>query len=491
MYDSLTSIVERDAYNSILYVVLGGILLLSVFHLVMFFQNRDRAYLLYSAYTFFSFVAYLPMAESGFAKSISEVLNLDQFTKDFFTIIFNCFYFFFFTEFLNIKKISIKWYRIIVLPVFVLIFIAFLSLFLHYFMGYDGFFNYFKMVFIYLVTIQTVISFYILSKVDNNLKYYIVFGGLILFACSVIGDKAVRQIPGIDISRKMGDFIFFLGLLIENMAFSFALGHKQRMNYQDKVAFQQNFIAQLQKNEMLKDEINRDNEKRLIIENEKIKYLQEISDLKLSVLQSQMNPHFIFNALNSIKYYILESDTQNAVDYLTKFSKIIRTILLASKEKEFTLSQELQTLQLYADIENLRFHNHIQFSINITPEIDVDIVKLPPMVLQPFIENAIIHGVATVDYKKITINVSVKDEAVEISITDNGIGRKEAGKRKSIIKNKTKSLGTEIAAEMLKNYFNNEGYKLQYIDLYENDIPTGTKIIISIPKPRYLRNKYA
>ena len=185
MYDSLSSIIERDAYNSILYVVLGGILLLSVFHLVMFFQNRDRAYLLYSAYTFFSFVAYMPMAESGFAKSISETLNLDHFTKDFFTIIFNCFYFFFFTEFLNIKKISIKWYRIIVLPVFVMILIAFVSFFLHYFLAYDGLFNSFKNVFIYLVTIQTVISFYILSKVDNDLKYYIVFGGLILFACSV------------------------------------------------------------------------------------------------------------------------------------------------------------------------------------------------------------------------------------------------------------------------------------------------------------------
>ena len=242
---------------------------------------------------------------------------------------------------------------------------------------------------------------------------------------------------------------------------------------------------------MIKDEIKKKNKKRLIIENEKIKYMQEISDLKLSVLQSQMNPHFIFNALNSIKYYILENDTQNAVDYLTKFSKIIRTILLASKEKEFTLSQELQTLQLYVAIENLRFHNHIQFCINIAPEIDADIVKLPPMVLQPFIENAIIHGVATVDDKKISVNVSVKDQAVEISISDNGIGREEAGKRKSIIKNKTKSLGTEIAAEMLKNYFNNKGYKLQYIDLYENDIPTGTKVLISIPKPRYLGNKYA
>ena len=164
MYDSLSSIIERDAYNSILYVVLGGILLLSVFHLVMFFQNRDRAYLLYSAYTFFSFVAYMPMAESGFAKSISETLNLDHFTKDFFTIIFNCFYFFFFTEFLNIKKISIKWYRIIVLPVFVMIFIALVSFFLYYFTGNDGLFNSFKNVFIYFSYTSLILNPFLLKS---------------------------------------------------------------------------------------------------------------------------------------------------------------------------------------------------------------------------------------------------------------------------------------------------------------------------------------
>lgn len=491
MYDSLSAIIERDAYNSILYLVLGGLLLLSVFHLVMFFQNRDRAYLLYSSYTFFSFVAYMPVAESGFADTISQTLGLDYYTKVFFTIVFNCIYFFFFTEFLAIKKINIKWYRVIVLPVFIFIVTATVGLMLHQIYGYDLLFNSFKNIFIYLVTIQTVISFYILSKVSNNLKYYVVFGGLILFACSVIGDKTVRELPWINLTKKMGDFIFFLGLFIENIAFSFALGHKQRIIYHEKVAFQQNFISQLQKNEMLKDEMNRDNEKRLIIENEKIKYLQEISDLKLSVLQSQMNPHFIFNALNSIKYYILENDTLNAVDYLSKFSKIIRTILSASTEKEFTLAEELQTIQLYVDIENLRFNNHISFSVNIAPEIDRNKVKLPPMVLQPFIENSILHGVATIEDKKISIDVSVKNNAVEICITDNGIGRSEAGKRKSIIKNKTKSLGTEIAAELLKNYFNDQKYHIQYIDLYEEDIAKGTKVVIAIPKPRYLRNKYA
>ena len=281
----------------------------------------------------------------------------------------------------------------------------------------------------------------------------------------------------------MGDFVYFAGLLIENVAFSFALGHKQRINYREKVEFHEGFIAQLQKNELLKDEMNRENEKRLLIENEKIKYLQEISDLKLSVLQSQMNPHFIFNALNSIKYYIIENDTQNAVIYLTKFSKIIRTILSASRIKEFTLSEEIQTIQLYVDIENLRFNNEMKFTVSNAANLDLDAIKLPPMVLQPFIENAIVHGIATVKNKKIDLEISLKNDAVQICITDNGIGRVEAEKIKSTIQNKVKSLGTKIAGEMLKNYFKDKKYRIEYIDLYENEIPCGTKVIIEIPKP--------
>ena len=229
--------------------------------------------------------------------------------------------------------------------------------------------------------------------------------------------------------------------------------------------------------------MNRENEKRLLIENEKIKYLQEISDLKLSVLQSQMNPHFIFNALNSIKYYIIENDTQNAVIYLTKFSKIIRNILSASRIKEFTLSEEIQTIQLYVDIENLRFNNEMEFTVSNVANLDLDAIKLPPMVLQPFIENAIIHGISTVKNKKIDLENSLKNDAVQICITDNGIGRIEAEKIKSTIQNKVKSLGTKIADEMLKNYFKDKKYRIEYIDLYENEIPCGTKVIIEIPKP--------
>ena len=476
------TMVEHDTYGGILYLVLGGLILLSLFHLAMYFQNRERSYLLYSVYCFFSFLAYIPLVEGGIVATFSPLLGFNDHTKILFTIVFNCIYFFFFAEFLNIKLHKPAWYRIMVYPAGALLIMGIFAFVTQRYFGTSHLYI-FKNLFTLLITVHTALCFYLLMKLKNNLKYYIIFGGLVLFVCSVIGIHFIRELPFINITRKMGDFIYFGGLLIENLAFSLALGHRQKITFNNKVSYQKGLVVQLKKNEMLKDQVNIENEKRLTAENEKFKYLQEISDLKLSVLQSQMNPHFIFNALNSIKYCILENDSQNALNYLTKFSKIMRTILTASKMKDFTLAEELHTLQLYVDIENLRFHEPIDFSIQIDQRINVDQVKLPPMVLQPYIENAILHGVSSVPDKKININISPRLDQVKICITDNGIGREEAGRLKTATENPAKSVGTDIARDMLKNYFGADRFAVEYEDVYNNGSPAGTKVHISIPQP--------
>ena len=481
MSEVLNFIVERDTYESILYAVLGGLLILSTYHLALFFQNRDQSYLLYSSYTFFSFLAYMPVTESGFLFDLSRLLHFDDYSKHYFTIIFNCIYFLFFAQFLEIKKTNKRWCQIIVIPIYLFIGISTLGFLLLKLGISEHVFSTFGNAFIYLITAQTIVSFYILSKIKNNFKYYIIVGGVILYLCSVIGQHTVRDLPFLNLTKKMGDFIYFVGLLLENIAFSFALGHRQRLNYRDKVDFNKNLISEMQKNAELSHKINSENEKRLSVENKQIKYLQEISDLKLSILQTQMNPHFIFNALNSIKYYILENDSENAVNYLTKFSKIIRTILISSTVKEFTLEEELQTLKVYVEIENLRFNKEIEFTISIDPQLKPAEIKIPPMILQPFIENAIVHGIALVDCKKIDLKVVAKPPYIEIHITDNGIGRKEAQKNRTRYQSSTKSLGTKIADGMLKNYFGPQSCKIEYHDLYENEMAMGTRVVLQIP----------
>lgn len=474
------SLIERDAHTHVLQMVLGALFMLSVYHLAMFLRNRDWSYLLYSSYTFFSFLAYLPVAEEGFLVIFCEMTGLNFDTKTLFTITFNCIYFFFFAEFLDIKSSNKKWYKTIVYPVSALLVAAAAAFALDKTVAH-GVLDSYNKLFILLITLQTAVAFNILIKIQNNLKYYILFGGLILFISSLLGESIVRNHPWINISRETGNIIYFAGLLVENLAFSLALGHKQKVIFDEKVEFHKEFVEALQKNEVLKYEVSRENEIRLTVENEKIKYMQQISDLKLTVLQSQMNPHFIFNALNSIKFCILENENEKAVNYLTKFSKIIRTILAASRMKEFTLAEELHTLQLYVDIENLRFTD-IEFNVNTAPQIDCETIKVPPMVLQPFIENAILHGLAQSHEKRLTLDIFEDSQSIKIHITDSGIGREAAKALKTTVYSNQKSMGVNIARGMLKSYFAPHDFSIEYKDLYNSGVPAGTRVKITLPK---------
>ena len=212
---------------------------------------------------------------------------------------------------------------------------------------------------------------------------------------------------------------------------------------------------------------------------------KHILTLEQDMLRSQMNPHFIFNSLNSIKLYIINNDKTNAVYYLNKFSKLIRKILMASKEKETSLHEELETMKLYLNIENIRFSNEIDFTITVEPSINTEIIKIPSLVLQPFLENSIWHGLSSKeDNKKIDLNVFQNEpNYITIEIIDNGIGR-VASEQLNLKKDlKRNSVGIDITKARLVNF--SESYTNSYIinieDLYENDKPTGTKIILQIP----------
>jgi len=144
-----------------------------------------------------------------------------------------------------------------------------------------------------------------------------------------------------------------------------------------------------------------------------LKQEKKILMLEQDMLRSQMNPHFIFNSLNSIKLYIINNDKENAVYYLNKFAKLIRKILVASSEKEIPLSNELDTMELYMNIENIRFSNAIAFNIIIDDNVSAHNIKVPSLILQPFIENALWHGLSS---KKEDKKIEVKVEKTNKSI---------------------------------------------------------------------------
>lgn len=213
---------------------------------------------------------------------------------------------------------------------------------------------------------------------------------------------------------------------------------------------------------------------------------KRVLTLEQQMLRSQMNPHFLFNSLNSIKLYIINNEQKNAVHYLNKFSKLVRKILEASSQKEIPLSEELGTMELYMNIENIRFSNEIDFKIEVEEGINIDNIKIPSLTLQPFLENSLWHGLSPKDgEKKIQINVKHKDKGhVTIEIMDNGIGRTMAEVNKENRVLKRKSLGISITKERLANFakdYQNK-FDVDILDLFdENGDPNGTKVVLDIP----------
>ncbi|TXN37458.1 tetratricopeptide repeat protein [Flagellimonas hymeniacidonis] len=213
---------------------------------------------------------------------------------------------------------------------------------------------------------------------------------------------------------------------------------------------------------------------------------KRVLSLEQNMLRSQMNPHFLFNSLNSIKLYIINNEQKNAVHYLNKFSKLVRKILEASSLKEISLAEELETVELYMNIENIRFSNEIDFKIAVDDNINIDNIKVPSLALQPFLENSLWHGLSPKNGEKmIHLNVKQKTQNhISIEIIDNGVGRgvAEANKENRVLKRK--SVGIRITKERLanfsKDYQNN--FEVDIVDLFDkNGVPKGTKVILDIP----------
>jgi len=211
-------------------------------------------------------------------------------------------------------------------------------------------------------------------------------------------------------------------------------------------------------------------------------------ELKQNLMRAQMNPHFIFNALNSIKLYIINNEKEQAVYYLNKFSKLMRIILNSSRQKEISLKEEIANSKLYVQIENIRFENSVNFDVVIPDDIPLENIKVPPLILQPFLENAIWHGLSLKKdgEKRLIIQLMNNTEAhyITILLIDNGVGRTKAMELKKQRVHHKKSLGIQLTKDRLKAFMKEFGrnFEISIIDLYNDDKSSnGTKVIIKIP----------
>ena len=216
----------------------------------------------------------------------------------------------------------------------------------------------------------------------------------------------------------------------------------------------------------------------------KLQFTKEIAEVEMKALRAQINPHFLFNSLNSINNYILKNDTKQASRYLVKFSQLVRSILNNSSNTYISLQEELNTIELYMLIEGMRFSNQFTYNIEVEEGLNTSTVNIPSLLLQPYVENAIWHGLLHKEGEK-NILISVKNlnnNAVSIIIEDNGVGRSAAQDIK--ITKHHKSFGMQLGESRLRllNQQNGQTAKVNVIDLYNNlKEPVGTKIDIVLP----------
>jgi LytS/YehU family sensor histidine kinase len=218
---------------------------------------------------------------------------------------------------------------------------------------------------------------------------------------------------------------------------------------------------------------------------EKIQLEKSLSKSILTSIKAQMNPHFFYNALNTIQAYIFTNDNRNASSYLAKFSKLTRMILEMSGKEKISLSEEIIALKLYLELEQVRFNDDFEFLIEVDQGIDPEMIKLPSMLIQPYVENSIKHGLLhKKGIKKVVISFLYQDGILKITIDDNGIGRKRSAELNKIRDEVYESFSTDANQKRLEilNRDSNSKISVSYFDKaddYQNSL--GTTVVAYIP----------
>jgi sensor histidine kinase YesM len=499
---SFLEVLENSNYNGIGWAVTSVLFYLSLYHFVLFIKSREKFYLFYSLYALINGINLIQRVKSVFTEAVytefSELFIHLNFPIQFASyLIFS----FFLIEILNFRKHFPKftsfftYYALITSSIF-----GILVLGRYVWDGYALMRGYYITVFMPCTLIFLIYGVYLTIKTGEKVRYYILAGYLILGVGSFIFAFLTFG-KDVSITNKF-QYIYYLAVLAENYLYTYALAIKQREVYEEKFEMQTMLLAKLQENEGLREELNKNLKGELKLKESQIAFLEadveeqrfaklsvdyekQITLLHLQSLRSQMNPHFIFNALNSIKVFLIESDKENAVLYLNKFAKLIRMVLESSREFKISLGEELDIAKLYVSLEAIRFEDGIDFTIDVERGISLRDTKVPPLVFQPFLENAVWHGLMPKKGpKSILIRVFSEEEGVVVSIRDNGIGRAASGKMKANQTIQKQSIGISLSSDRL-NFFNQSekfNYYFEILDHDGNSVERGTEAVFHLRK---------
>lgn len=212
---------------------------------------------------------------------------------------------------------------------------------------------------------------------------------------------------------------------------------------------------------------------------------RRMGDLEITALKSQMNPHFIFNCLTSIQKFVLNGEIAASNKYITGLAKLIRVTLINSSRSLVTVGEEVDYLSAYLALEKMRFKDGIDFSISVDPAIDRGSVLIPPMLIQPYVENALVHGLGAKDMGLLRVSIGKAGDGLMVIIEDNGVGRQEAAARKKSIRvegDASKGMGLTGDRIAILNKLYDGGASQEIVDLVDADGgPAGTRVVLRLP----------
>lgn len=436
-----------DFHSEIFSWIRGGLFVLFVYHLLIYFQNKSKLYLYYSLYLL---ALSIYLIKHVVSEDYSSIFLYTNFSVQFLAY---AAYIAFARDLLDSRTHLVKWDRYFEFAIKILLMLAVIFVIIQLLFGYD----FQKMAFTIvapLLSIFTLVSYYIvLTKIKESTALYFVIGSLIYVILANI--SFLEMFIGKEAFLNLGVqpmFFVYLGAILQCIIFSVIIGFIIKR------------IEQKSKNA----------EVRLAVK------LKEMEELKMTALQSQMNPHFLFNSLNSINSFIIKNDVEKASDYLTKFSKLIRVILNSSASPVSKLSEELDILALYVKMEQMRVSGGFDYVVNIDKNVNLDKIKVPPLFLQPFIENSIWHGIMKIDGDKlITLGIKLNQGNVSCIVTDNGVGINKA-KEKSHMSQKRKFFGIEATENRIRMLYQNKNVEIETKDI-STDSKTGTQVTIIFP----------
>jgi sensor histidine kinase YesM len=478
----------------LLATMLGCIILMCVYSLYLYFLNLDKAFLFYAFYTAMAACHIFLLANARFGfylmptflPRLSHPIGLST------THILALFYSLFLSNLLNIPGNQPKLWKVIKA---LMVLLALLQI-MEVLQIFSGTWINNSTLYFMLDTLPTLLMGILMIlatlRSDSKLKPYLLTGQISLYMIVISPFHGLFVVN--NVSQEWAflgypGFYIALGLTIELFCFALALAYRNKLVELEKNHLQQHYTQQLETE--LKARTQEVEEQSRQLEQQHIRQLeldfeQQLAEVQMKALRAQMNPHFIFNCLNSIQLYTTSNEAAKATDYLNRFSQLIRLVLENSRSERVTLRNELEALELYLQMEAMRFKDKLRHKIEVASELDTELIEIPPMLLQPYVENAVWHGLmhkSEGGYVQVKV-AQLKADCLIITITDDGIGRTRAAGLKSKSATLHKSFGMKMTGERIALI--NQMYKtqtqVQIHDLMDAEgNPAGTEVVLEIP----------